>query len=102
MALLLVAGLETVGTGYAISESDARQGRSRAKLMTTDTTRGAGIGRMPQLGDGDYDDTGNWQRTKFCFVDCGQRCTCGPPGNLFYSAAHDKRLPKPAFDTGNE
>lgn len=45
---------------------------------------------MPQLGDGYYDDTGNWQRTKFCFVQC-QHCTCQAPGGLFYSAAHDKR-----------
>lgn len=49
---------------------------------------------MNQLGDGYYDDSGNWQRTKFCFVQC-QHCTCGPPGNLYYSAAHDKRQPKP-------
>jgi hypothetical protein len=54
---------------------------------------------FPQLGDGYYDDTGNWQRTKFCFVDCGTRCTCRAPGNLFYSVAHDKRVPKPPTDT---
>jgi hypothetical protein len=39
---------------------------------------------------GYYDDTGNWQYTKFCFVQC-QHCDCQPPGMLFYSAAHDKR-----------
>jgi hypothetical protein len=47
---------------------------------------------IPQLGDGYYDDEGNWQRTKFCFVQC-QHCTCQPPGLLFYSVAHDKRKP---------
>src|SRR5690348_11489670 len=41
--------------------------------------------------DGYYDDNGEWQRTKFCFVSCGAACTCGPPGGLYYSAAHDKR-----------
>lgn len=51
---------------------------------------------FPQLGDGYYDDEGNWQRMKFCFVSCGHRCTCGPPGNLYYSVAHDKRITKPA------
>lgn len=34
---------------------------------------------MPRQRDGFYDDQGNWQRTKFCFVDCGDRCTCKPP-----------------------
>lgn len=34
---------------------------------------------LPQSLDGYYDDKGNWQRTKFCFVDCGGRCTCKPP-----------------------
>lgn len=42
--------------------------------------------------NGYYDENGNWQRTKFCFVSCGQRCDCLPPGGLHYSAAHDKRL----------
>lgn len=46
---------------------------------------------LPQLQNGYYDDTGNWQRTKFCFVQC-QHCTCGPPGGLYYNTAHDKRL----------
>ena len=43
--------------------------------------------------DGYYDETGRWQRTKFCFMAC-VRCTCGPPGGMYYSAAHDKRKPK--------
>lgn len=42
--------------------------------------------------NGHYDDNGSWQRTKFCFVSCGARCDCGPPGGLYYSAAHDKRI----------
>jgi len=33
--------------------------------------------------DGHYDEKGTWQRTKFCFVDCGARCTCSPPGGVY-------------------
>lgn len=50
------------------------------------------FGRMP---DGYYDDKGEWQRTKFCFVYCQERCTCGPPMGAHYSEAHDKRILKP-------
>lgn len=42
--------------------------------------------------DGYYDDNGDWQRSKFCFVSCGDACTCMPPFGVHYSAAHDKRL----------
>lgn len=41
--------------------------------------------------NGYYDDKGDWQRTKFCFTDCGANCNCGPPLGQWYSAAHDKR-----------
>lgn len=34
---------------------------------------------MPRQPDGYYDADGFWQRTKFCVVDCGERCTCKPP-----------------------
>jgi hypothetical protein len=47
------------------------------------------MGRFP---DGYYDNHGEWQRTKFCFVSCGSNCTCMPPMGQFYSKAHDKRL----------
>jgi hypothetical protein len=47
-----------------------------------------GFGRS---ADGYYDETGHWQRTKFCFVSCGDRCTCRPPMG-YYSEAHDKGL----------
>lgn len=40
--------------------------------------------------DGYYDEEGWWQRTKFCFVSCGARCTCMPPAG-YYNAAYDKR-----------
>jgi hypothetical protein len=40
--------------------------------------------------DGHYDDTGRWKRTKFCFMSCGARCTCGPPGGLYYNPLFDK------------
>jgi len=33
--------------------------------------------------DGYYDENGRWQRTKFCFVYCGERCTCMPRGPLY-------------------
>jgi hypothetical protein len=46
--------------------------------------------------DGYYDDRGRWQRTKFCFMDCGKNCTCGPPLGRYYSEAHDKRKEQPA------
>jgi hypothetical protein len=51
---------------------------------------------MPNSGGGYYDDNGQWQRLKFCFVSCGAACTCMPPGGLFYSAAQDKRETKNA------
>lgn len=39
----------------------------------------------PTLGsDGYYDENGDWQRTKFCFVSCGDRCTCKPPGGIWH------------------
>lgn len=44
--------------------------------------------------DGFYNDHGKWVRTKYCFLSCGDRCTCGPPMGLYYSAAHDKRVKK--------
>lgn len=47
--------------------------------------------------DGYYDDNGNWQ-SKRCFVSCGNRCTCSPPGGLYYSKQHDKRLIKNKSD----
>jgi hypothetical protein len=47
---------------------------------------------MPRSADGYYDDNGEWQRTKYCFVSCGAQCTCGPPGGIWYSAVHDRRL----------
>lgn len=34
--------------------------------------------------DGYYDDTGHWHRNKLCFMDCGARCTCKPPGGLWF------------------
>lgn len=40
--------------------------------------------------NGYYDDRGFWNRTKFCFMDCRERCDCGPPGNRYYDPAHDK------------
>ena len=33
--------------------------------------------------DGYYDDDDKWVRTKLCFVDCGDACTCRPPGGVF-------------------
>ena len=53
---------------------------------------GRAMSLFPNRLDGYYDDEGNWQRTKYCFVSCGERCTCMPPGNLHYSVAHDKRV----------
>jgi len=47
---------------------------------------------FPMHRNGHYDDDGIWQRTKFCFVYCGERCDCGPPNGQHYSAAHDKRV----------
>lgn len=41
---------------------------------------------------GYYDDEGRWQRTKYCFMYCGERCDCGPPFGQRYSVAHDKRV----------
>lgn len=48
---------------------------------------------MPSY-DGYYDDEGNWQQTKHCFISCGTYCTCQAPGGLTYSSEHDKRVEK--------
>lgn len=55
----------------------------------------------PTYMNGYYDDNGCWQRTKFCFVSCGERCDCMAPGGLYYSAAHDKRL-KPVVENSEQ
>jgi hypothetical protein len=52
----------------------------------------------PSRIDGHYDATGHWLTTKCCFVFCGDRCTCQPPGGLFYNEAFDQKkhpLPPP-------
>lgn len=49
-------------------------------------------GGFGHVTNGYYDDTGHWQRTKFCFVSCGDRCTCSAPMGQYYSEAHDKRI----------
>lgn len=46
------------------------------------------ISRFP---DGGYDANGHWQRTKFCFFDCGDRCTCMPPMGVFQLPILDER-----------
>lgn len=48
---------------------------------------------IPRLDDGYYDESGFWQRTKFCFIQC-QDCTCQPPDGMFYNEAHDRKLKK--------
>lgn len=35
------------------------------------------------IQDGYYDKNGRWQSTKFCFVSCGDRCTCRAPGGVY-------------------
>lgn len=54
--------------------------------------------------DGYYDERGIWQRTKFCFVDCGERCTCKPPfGALFYLNERPDETPEaPESEGGAE
>ena len=42
--------------------------------------------------DGYYDNHGQWQRSKFCFVACGASCTCGPPMGRWYAPEHDTRI----------
>jgi hypothetical protein len=37
----------------------------------------------PRFNDGYYDESGSWRRTKFCFVYCGDSCTCGPPFEIY-------------------
>lgn len=31
------------------------------------------------LKAGYYNKSGNWVRTKMCFISCGDLCDCGPP-----------------------
>jgi hypothetical protein len=48
--------------------------------------------------NGYYDDNGHWRKTKHCFVSCGSRCNCSPPGGQYYSEQHDKKLFQKAVD----
>lgn len=58
------------------------------------------MNRSPFGRGGYYDDKGQWQRTKYCFMSCGDRCTCRPPNGKYYSEAHDERLhPKPKTES---
>ena len=41
--------------------------------------------------NGFYDDEGNWQRTKFCVISCGDQCDCMPPNMKLYEESKDKR-----------
>jgi hypothetical protein len=34
--------------------------------------------------DGHYDENGDWKREKICFISCGDRCTCSPPGGIWH------------------
>lgn len=46
---------------------------------------------MIDLPNGMYDENGNWQSSKKCFVHCGDRCDCGPPMGIYYDRSKDKR-----------
>lgn len=50
---------------------------------------------FPDHSGGYYDDTGHWQRAKFCFVSCGARCNCMPPMGQDYNPLFDKSKDKP-------
>jgi hypothetical protein len=52
------------------------------------------------LGNGYYDENGQWNRTKYCLVYCGASCDCGPPNGLNYSPEHDKHRVPCYADTG--
>jgi hypothetical protein len=47
----------------------------------------------PRHPDGYYDEDGHWQRTKFCFTDCGENCTCSPPSGAFFKPPEETRRP---------
>ena len=49
------------------------------------------IMRDNQTHLGYYDGNGRWQRCMICLLSCGDRCVCGPPDGVWYSAEHDKR-----------
>lgn len=53
------------------------------------------------LRDGYYDERGVWQRTKFCFADCGERCTCKPPWGI-YEKDNTKLITDPIADATEE
>lgn len=58
------------------------------------------------MRDGYYNENNVWVRTKYCFVDCGDRCTCKPPNEIyvidysFYEAMPTKTYLDP-FTFGN-
>jgi len=50
--------------------------------------------------NGHYDEDGVWQRFKFCFVSCGDRCDCMPPNGIIFLEGkaleeHQERLANP-------
>jgi hypothetical protein len=53
---------------------------------------------MFEFRNGYYNDSGYWTKTKHCFVSCGSRCDCGPPGGQYYSERHDKKLFQKAIE----
>lgn len=40
--------------------------------------------------DGHYDENGDWQREKYCFVSCEERCTCTPPNGIWHIDVTEK------------
>lgn len=49
--------------------------------------------------DGYYDENGNWKRTKLCFMHCGSRCTCSPPGGIYFRPPEEKKVKDYTFRT---
>lgn len=52
------------------------------------TSSGSAPSGRITAGGGYYDENGTWVQTKFCFISCGERCDCTPPGGVY-------QLPKP-------
>jgi hypothetical protein len=90
--LLPCAKCGTTGPGRHVYRNDPLGGTMPDPLNTMHMA--ARIHRGFTI-NGQYDENGHWRKNKFCFMDCGSRCDCGPPMGLWYSPAHDMSLRAP-------
>lgn len=55
----------------------------------------------PNPFNGYYDKNGTWQKMKYCFVYCGDRCDCGPPNGIYQLEKEEVIRPQLLEDMNN-